>query len=457
MAEMTKEVLIAACKNNGGYAAPHLNCQLFLQCRGFQRIENLEDYVNLKVLWLEQNAITELNGLETLQQLVSLFVQNNIITSLRTLPVLSNLRVLNVSHNYLTSLAGLAQSCGHLETLQISHNLIGSLDACNELWELKGTLTSVDLSFNKIELGEGKSGPVEFFTKLPNVSVIYFHGNPAVCGLKGYRRQMVLRLPQLMYLDERPVFTEERRCVEAWGSGGEAAEAQERAMIQNEKKKHLESCVSILSDRMEENRALRDKLTKQWEEKRALELECLRNMRREFHAQREELTLMEERCRPSVGDAEVASRLRIEEEFRVTKITLDAMEKAHRRAYDHEKAMEAVQEEALKEIEEEFQQQQHQHQHPQPQPSQTGLGYEDNSVQALLMSDEEMLQEMEEEILRVLEPLEGADHVSRTTLKLERAVDAVASRLCGGKRSSATSHRVQLWKKFAQWEMRLKE
>ncbi|ESL11094.1 hypothetical protein TRSC58_01165 [Trypanosoma rangeli SC58] len=454
MAEMTKEVLIAACKNNGGYAAPHLNSQLFLQCRGFQRIENLEDYVNLKVLWLEQNAITELDGLETLQQLVSLFVQNNIITSFSTLPVLSNLRVLNVSHNYLTSLAGLAQSCGRLETLHVSHNLIGSLDACSELWELKETLTSVDLSFNKIELDEGKSGPVEFFTKLPNVSVIYFHGNPAICGLKGYRRQMVLRLPQLMYLDERPVFAEERRCVEAWGSGGEAAEARERAMIQGEKKKHLESCVSILSDRMEENRAVRDKLTKQWEEKRALELECLRNMRREFRAQQEELTLMEERCRPSVGDAEVASRLHIEEEFRATKLTLDAMEKVHRRAYDHEKAVEAVQEQALKEIEEEFQQQQ---QHPQPQPSQTGLGYADNSVQALLMSDEEMLQEMEEEIMHVLEPLGGADQVSRTTLKLERAVDDVASRLCGGKRSSAASHRVQVWKKFALWEMRLKE
>ncbi|RNF02081.1 Leucine-rich repeat-containing protein ODA7 [Trypanosoma conorhini] len=451
MAEMTKEVLIAACKNNGGYAAPRLNSQLFLQCRGFLRIENLEDYVNLKVLWLEQNAITELTGLETLQQLVSLFVQNNTITSLRTLPALSNLRVLNVSYNYLTSLAGLAQSCGCLETLQVSHNRIGSLDACRELWELKETLTSVDLSFNKIEVDEGKPGPVEFFTKLPNVSVIYFHGNPAIRGLRGYRRQMVLRLPQLMYLDERPVFTEERRCVEAWGSGGEAAEAQERAMIQNEKKKHLESCVRILSDRMEENRTVRDKLTKQWEEKRELELERLRNVRREFHAQREELTLLEERCRPSVGDSEVDSRLRIEEEFHAAKLALDATEKAHRRAYDHEKAVEAVRAEALKEIEEEFQQHQQQ---PQPQPR---AGSEDNSLRGLLMSDEEMLQEMEEEILRVLEPLEGANQVSRTALKMERAIDTVASRLCGGKRSSASSQRMQVWKQFALWEGHAKE
>ncbi|KAF5223185.1 Outer row dynein-assembly protein 7 [Trypanosoma cruzi] len=446
MAEMTKELLAAACKNNGGYAAPRLNDQLFLQCRGFLRIENLEDYVNLKVLWLEQNAITELTGLEKLQQLVSLFVQNNTITSIRTLAVLSNLRVLNVSHNYLTSLAGIAQSCGQLETLQVSHNRIGSLEACTELWELKNTLTSVDLSFNKIETDEGNLGPVEFFTHLSNVSVIYLHGNPAICGLKGYRRQMVLSLPQLTYLDERPVFPEERRCVEAWGAGGEAAEKQERAAIQEEKKKHLESCVRVFSDRMEENRAVRDKLTKQWEEKRASELERLKNMRREFRTQQEGMILMEERCRLSVVDAEVASRLGIEEGFRAAKIPLDASERAHRKAYDHEKAVEAVREEALKEIEEEFQQQQQQ------QQQQSEHEVAENSTFGLLMSDEEMLQEMEEEILRVLEPLGGAHQLSRTTLKMTRAVDAVTTRLCGGKKCSASSQRLRLWEKFALWE-----
>ena len=44
---MTPQVLAAGCKRNQGYATPELNDQLFLNYRGFQKIENLEPYVGI--------------------------------------------------------------------------------------------------------------------------------------------------------------------------------------------------------------------------------------------------------------------------------------------------------------------------------------------------------------------------------------------------------------------------
>ncbi|KAH9578899.1 Leucine-rich repeat [Trypanosoma melophagium] len=429
MAEMTREVLVAACKGNGGYAAPRLNDQLFLQCRGFLNIENLDDYVNLKVLWLEQNAISELTGLEALQQLVSLFVQNNTITSLCSLAVLGNLRVINLSHNYLTSLEGIANACPLLETLQVSHNHIVSLDACSDLWGISETLTSVDLSFNKIEIDKDQIGPVEFFTRLPKVSVIYFHGNPAIRGIKGYRRSMILQLPQLTYLDERPVFTEERRLVEAWGAGGKEAETQEREAIRREKKEHLESCVRVLSDRMEENREVRDRLTKQWELKRAAEMERLQELRREWRAQQEKLVAAEERLRDDISADESTLRCEIAEAFRT--------------AHEHELVVDAARREIAIESMNDINESE----------NEENMEKGGSTMCGSLLSDEDALREMEEEIRRVLEPFSEDSHFNQTALKMERAIAAVASRLQEEKEHSMKSREI-MWEKFAQWDSR---
>lgn len=388
---MTKDVIANLCKANGGYQIPRLNDQLFLHCKGFMRIQNLDEYIHVKVLWVEQNAISELDGIDKLQELVSLFAQNNTIRSLRNMSgPMMNLRVLNVSHNYLTSLEGIARACPQLETLQASHNHITTLDACKELWELAETLTSVDLSFNRLERekdtathnavpaaepapraapthaeerpvvepctkntcahdvleqgvrnivnddirviepvrcssaataapavidvieasrhvtsnrdepaaaheqpctatdsatataatthpayasAEHANPLIDFFQHLPHVSVIYLHGNALTHGMKNYRRQMILHLPALTYLDERPVFAEERRVTEAWGRGGQNRENAEREAIRAEKRQHLESCVRVLTDRMESHCATRDRLTREWQLRQQRETE----------------------------------------------------------------------------------------------------------------------------------------------------------------------------------------
>lgn len=52
--------------------------------------------------------------------------------------------------------------------------------------------------------------------ELPSLCCVYLKGNPVVSSMKNYRKTLITRLPQLTFLDERPVFDVERRCAEAW-------------------------------------------------------------------------------------------------------------------------------------------------------------------------------------------------------------------------------------------------
>ncbi|TPP43592.1 Leucine Rich repeats (2 copies) family protein [Leishmania donovani] len=398
MAAMTKDVIVASCKANGGYAAPCLNDQLFLHCCGFTLIQNLEPYKDVKVLWLEQNALSELSGLESQKDtLVSLFVQNNLIRSLSSLTAtLHGLRVLNVSHNYLTSLHGIAAGCPSLETLQASHNQLTSLEVCEELWQLAGSLTSVDLSFNRIETAREPAGravtapgatattaavgesectaddgdvrivdasdisaiaPVavsttavalpkpdplaiaQFFQHLPLVSVIYFQGNGLSHCLRHYRRNMILHLPALTYLDDRPIFSEERRVTEAWGRGGDTAEAAERATIREEKRAHLTRCVTLLTEQREEQRAVRDRLTRQLDQRRAQELEELTQRRRRDRDNRAAVESAEAVARDVVEKAEQDARWDAEELFQEAHRAMLVAETERRHAYEQRVAV----------------------------------------------------------------------------------------------------------------------
>lgn len=530
MAHMTKEVLVQACKANKGYAPPHLNDQIYLHCKGFMKIENLEEYTELKALWLEQNSIADLSGLAFQQKLVSLFIHNNALITLQHYDApLHNLRMLNISHNYLTNLKGISTFCPLLETLQCSHNHISSMEACEDLWGLSKTLTSIDLSFNKIERfqamtpeeqeasdaadaasqaqkvvasdvvvrwpGETPAGKdpiqlVNFFKDhLPNVSVIYLHGNALTHGMKQYRRQMILHLPKLTYLDERPVFADERRVVMAWGAGGEKAEAAERALIREEKKQHLSSCVKILTDKMESNREVRDRLTRQWEQKRDMELEALTQRRREIRDAKISLDAKESAARAVMEREEEAHFMDLQDAFEDEHREMVQDEKMRRREYLQRLEVERVTAEAQREIEEE--EEAELKRSTTPPRLKEGSAYYD-----LVRTDEDIFNEMEEEIQNVLNqvsagvekkkvyagnPHGGSEaetapaaasavdpnadwlaarqggHFDRHTAKAERnvhqAIRATAERL---KEEAARRQQVRedRWRQFEQWENR---
>jgi dynein assembly factor 1, axonemal len=51
---------------------------------------------------------------------------------------------------------------------------------------------------------------------MTDLRCLYLKGNPVVSAIKNYRKTIVAALPNLQYLDERPVFEDERRLVSAW-------------------------------------------------------------------------------------------------------------------------------------------------------------------------------------------------------------------------------------------------
>jgi len=103
------------------------------------------------------------------------------------------------------------------------------------------SLQSVDLQHNKIEDAE----ILDILAEMPDLRVVYLMGNNCVKQIKHYRRAIVSRCKNLKYLDERPVFEEERRRTDAWAralpEGIEAAQAAERAELENIRKEKVDA------------------------------------------------------------------------------------------------------------------------------------------------------------------------------------------------------------------------
>jgi len=52
--------------------------------------------------------------------------------------------------------------------------------------------------------------------------------------MKNYRKTLIHKLPKLKFLDDRPVFDDERRFAEAFMAGGIEAEREERKKYKKE-------------------------------------------------------------------------------------------------------------------------------------------------------------------------------------------------------------------------------
>lgn len=85
------------------------------------------------------------------------------------------------------------------------HDLKGLLELPN--------LSILDLADNKIKDEEIVD---EISAKIPELGVLYLQGNEVVKNIKNYRKTLIYKLNNLKYLDDKPVFPEERRYVEAF-------------------------------------------------------------------------------------------------------------------------------------------------------------------------------------------------------------------------------------------------
>lgn len=58
MTEITKSFLRDLCKNQSGcYITPHVNDRLYIHFKGIAKLQNLDEYTGLKVLWAESNSM----------------------------------------------------------------------------------------------------------------------------------------------------------------------------------------------------------------------------------------------------------------------------------------------------------------------------------------------------------------------------------------------------------------
>jgi len=187
--------------------------------------------------------------------LICLYLHENVVTKMENLEAQTELRVFNLSDNMISTIEGLGQ-CTKLDSLHLARNRIGK----NGLDDLKGLLecpaiVALDLQNNLIN---DENVLPEIFEKMPNLKVLYLQNNPVTKKIPNYRKTIISAIPTLTYLDDRPVFKEDRRHAEAFSRGGVEEERKERERIRAEEKERHDK----------NHNAFREMMAKAREEKR---------------------------------------------------------------------------------------------------------------------------------------------------------------------------------------------
>ena len=227
MPSMSKEELLNVALEYDGYNTPSLNDTLYLHYKGYQRIENLDEYTGLKTLWLHSNGLRKIENIEHLEELRCLFLQQNAITVIENLPTTSLVQ-LDLSENNISTIQNLSHLL-NLTTLNLSKNQLADADSIKHLTECK-SLTSVDMSYNQL-VGD----IVDAISGIEQLKSLNLTGNPVCTKVAYFRKKMIVANKSLRYLD-RPIFDDERALAEEWARSGQEGEAKLKQELQAAKR-----------------------------------------------------------------------------------------------------------------------------------------------------------------------------------------------------------------------------
>jgi hypothetical protein len=273
---ITEKYCSNLCVYNGGYEYPHLNSNLYLHFQGFHKIQNLDNFINLKVLYLENNCIDKIENLQNLKNLTCLYLQNNYIKEIENLEFNPNLVILNLSNNKIKEIKNL-EKCEKLENLYIEKNYISTIENLSGILQIK-KLILLDIQNN--EITENPEQILSLLEQCNRLKVLYLKGNEIIRLINNYRRTLIVRLKHLTYLDERPVREEDRIGAEAYLEGGYPAEQKAREKYRNENER---------SSNKTKIKNVKNKESKESaEERRKKELEKIKN---EYEMKRNTLEL----------------------------------------------------------------------------------------------------------------------------------------------------------------------
>ena len=225
------------------YGLPSLNDKLYLHYKGFSRIQNLDEYTSLRALWLEGNGLVKIEGLDSLTELRTLFLHENAIDAIEGLEKLTYLDNVNLSKNYIRKVENLSNN-QKLTGINLANNMLTTRESIEGLLEIPG-LQTIDVQHNRIN----DSSVVELFQQFSDLRVLYLQGNPVVKIIPYYRKTIISKCKSLKYLDDRPVFDEERRRVDAWAAAFEVGGIDAANLAEREEIKKIREEKNAADDR----------------------------------------------------------------------------------------------------------------------------------------------------------------------------------------------------------------
>ncbi|GJP71236.1 hypothetical protein CLOP_g2090 [Closterium sp. NIES-67] len=179
---------------------------VYLSMRGLLVVPPLGAFSSLKTLDLSRNNITSVAAGVLPRSLHILDLSHNRLAAVEGLRELSRLKVLNLSNNRLARIGHGLSGCLALRELYLAGNRVGEVEGLHRLLKL----TVLDLGGNKVTTTKALG---QLAANYASLRALNLAGNPIHVNLgdDAFKRYLIGLLPQLLYLNQRPIKTPSSR------------------------------------------------------------------------------------------------------------------------------------------------------------------------------------------------------------------------------------------------------